>query len=105
MDERSERHVTHPWQLAGQRPKQLDPPPGAEAPSISARLALEAAFVESQAPESDSHSPASSVGLSEPRVGAVIPAVGIKRKRTFPAPDAPSASPPGSAHPDARAGS
>ena len=102
MDNRSERHVTHPWLLAGQRP-QLDLPPGAKAPSSSPRLALDAAFVESQAPASDSHPPASSVGLLELRTGTAMPPVLIKRKRTFAAPDAASASLAEFAHSDAGA--
>jgi hypothetical protein len=103
MDERSERHVTHPWLLARQRPQQLDLPPGAEAPADSARLALEAAFVESRAPAPDSHTSASSVGLPKPRTGTAVPAVVIKRKRTFAARDASSAGLTGAAHSDAAA--
>jgi len=103
MDERSERHVTHPWTLARQRSQRLNSPTGAEAPSSSARLALEAAFVESQAPAFDSHSPASSVRLAEPRTGAAVPAVVIKRRRSFTAPGAASASPKGFTHSDAGA--
>jgi len=96
MHERSEQHVTH----RRQRTPQLDLPPGAEAPSSSARLALEAAFVESQAPASDSRSRSSGVGLSEARISTAMPTVVIKRKRTFAALDATGASVAESAPPD-----
>jgi len=85
MHQRSERHVTHPWRLARQRAEQLDLPPGAEAPSGAARLALEAAFVEPQAPPSAVQAPAAGDGA--PLEGTqALPAVVIKRKRTFAAP-------------------
>ena len=87
MHQRSERHVTHPWRLARQRAEQLDLPPGAEAPSGAARLALEAAFVEPQAPPSAVQAPAAGDGA--PLEGTqALPAVVIKRKRTFAAPGA-----------------
>lgn len=85
MHERNERQPAHPWLLARQRSQQLDLPPGAEAPPSSARMALEAVFVEARTPPSDPRA------HDEARTGAAMPAVVVKRKRAFAAPEAPGA--------------
>lgn len=74
MNDRSERHIMHPW-LARQRTQKLELPPDAEAPFGVARLALEAAVV--AVSTSEAH---------QARAAVHARAVVVKRKRTLATP-------------------